>query len=96
MSSERVADIGWNPPRSPAPRSIPGASPGSSRGKLRSEYQVRATKPRSFFGAKNWVGPDGYEGYHPSYTDDLSMDRSALGQTFGFIHAGYFVLDSVL
>lgn len=40
MSSDRMAEMGWTPPRSPARRPILGVSPGSSRGKLRSEYQV--------------------------------------------------------
>lgn len=41
MASDRQGELGWTPPRVPAaPRLVSGVSPGSSRGKLRSEYQA--------------------------------------------------------
>lgn len=46
-SSDRQGDVGWTPPRAPVmTRQLSGSSPGSSRVKLRSEYQVREA---SFF-----------------------------------------------
>ncbi|CAN0187318.1 unnamed protein product, partial [Ectocarpus sp. 6 AP-2014] len=42
MAADRQGELGWTPPRAPAvSRRLSGSSPGSSRGKLRSEYQAR-------------------------------------------------------
>lgn len=44
-SSGGQREMGWTPPRTSAtPRLVSGASPGSSRGKLRSEYQASGVK----------------------------------------------------
>lgn len=46
MASDRQGELGWTPPRVPAaPRLVSGVSPGSSRGKLRSEYQASGQLP---------------------------------------------------
>lgn len=45
MASDRQGDVGWTPPRAPVmTRQLSGSSPGSSRGKLRSEYQASAVR----------------------------------------------------